>query len=109
VVTWPESGLHGLHAKPLRHLEELGYHSPLLRMFDHVVEKQFLKPENRASMLAQDGLLTCCKRSRNGVRRTLRNGPVGYPSISAALPTSSGKLGTRLGVGKVRRGRTTGN
>jgi len=80
VVTWPQLGLH---AKPRGILNILVYYSPLLRMFDHAVEEQFLKSENRALVLAQDGLLTCCKHLRNGVRRTLRNGSVGIRGQSA--------------------------
>ena len=32
----------------------LGYYSPLLAMFDHAVEERFLKPENRALVLARE-------------------------------------------------------
>ena len=49
VVTWTQLGLH---AKPCGILNVLGYYSPLLRMFDHAVEERFLKPENRALVLA---------------------------------------------------------
>ena len=31
-----------------------GYYSPLLAMFDHAVEERFLKPENRALVLARE-------------------------------------------------------
>ena len=51
VVTWTQLGLH---AKPCGILNVLGYYSPLLRMFDHSVEERFLKPENRALVLAGD-------------------------------------------------------
>ena len=51
VVTWTQLGLH---AKPCGILNVLGYYSPLLRMFDHAVEERFLKPENRALVLAGD-------------------------------------------------------
>ncbi len=44
----------GLHAKPCGILNVLGFYSPLLRMFDHAVEERFLKPENRALVLARD-------------------------------------------------------
>ena len=50
VVTWTQLGLH---AKPCGILNVLGYYSPLLRMFDHAVEERFLKPENRALVLAR--------------------------------------------------------
>jgi uncharacterized protein (TIGR00730 family) len=49
VVTWTQLGLH---AKPCGILNVLGYYSLLLKMFDHAVEERFLKPENRALVLA---------------------------------------------------------
>ena len=49
VVTWTQLGLH---AKPCGILNVLGFYSPLLRMLDHTVEERFLKPENRALVLA---------------------------------------------------------
>jgi uncharacterized protein (TIGR00730 family) len=49
VVTWTQLGLH---AKPCGILNTLGYYSPLLAMLDHAVEERFLKPENRALVLA---------------------------------------------------------
>src|SRR6202051_3917576 len=51
VVTWTQLGLH---AKPCGILNVSGFYSPLLRMFDHAVEERFLKPENRALVLARD-------------------------------------------------------
>ena len=51
VVTWSQLGLH---AKPCGILNVLGYYSPLLAMFDRAVEERFLKPENRALVLARD-------------------------------------------------------
>ncbi len=51
VVTWMQLGLH---AKPCGILNVMGYYSPLLRMLDHAVEERFLKPENRALVLARD-------------------------------------------------------
>jgi uncharacterized protein (TIGR00730 family) len=51
VVTWTQLGLH---AKPCGILNVLGFYSSLLRMFDHAVEERFLKPENRALVLARD-------------------------------------------------------
>src|ERR1700692_1789691 len=50
VVTWTQLGLH---AKPCGILNVLEYYSPLLAMFDHAVEERFLKPENRALVLAR--------------------------------------------------------
>ena|SRR6266853_3053036 len=51
VVTWTQLGLH---AKPCGVLNVLGYCSPLLAMFDHAVEERFLKPENRALVIARE-------------------------------------------------------
>jgi uncharacterized protein (TIGR00730 family) len=53
VVTWAQLGLH---AKPCGILNVLGYYSPLLAMFDHAVQERFLKPENRALVLARDSV-----------------------------------------------------
>src|ERR1019366_867598 len=50
-VTWAQLGLH---AKPCGILNVLGYYTPLLAMFDHAVEERFLKPENRALVLARE-------------------------------------------------------
>src|ERR1022692_4680686 len=51
VVTWTQLGLH---AKPCGILNVRRYYSPLLAMFDHAVEERFLKPENRALVLARE-------------------------------------------------------
>src|ERR1039457_6891851 len=51
VMTWTQLGLH---AKPCGILNVMGFYSPLLRMFDHAVEERFLKPEDRALVLARD-------------------------------------------------------
>ena len=51
VVTWTQLGLH---AKPCGILNVMGYYSPLLAMLDHAVEERFLKPENRALVLARE-------------------------------------------------------
>jgi hypothetical protein len=40
--------------KPCGILNVLGYYSPLLAMLDHAVEERFLKPENRALVLARE-------------------------------------------------------
>ncbi len=53
IVTWAQLGLH---AKPCGILNVLGYYSPLLAMLDHAVEERFLKPENRALVLARDSV-----------------------------------------------------
>ena len=53
IVTWAQLGLH---AKPCGILNVLGYYSPLLAMFDHAVQERFLKPENRALVLARDSV-----------------------------------------------------
>jgi uncharacterized protein (TIGR00730 family) len=51
VVTWSQLGLH---AKPCGILNVLGFYTPLLAMLDHAVEERFLKPENRALVLARE-------------------------------------------------------
>jgi uncharacterized protein (TIGR00730 family) len=51
VVTWAQLGLH---AKPCLVLNVLGYYTPLLAMFDHAMQERFLKPENRALVLARE-------------------------------------------------------
>lgn len=51
VLTWSQLGLH---AKPCGLLNVLGFYTPLLGMFDHAVEERFLKPENRALVLARE-------------------------------------------------------
>jgi uncharacterized protein (TIGR00730 family) len=51
IVTWAQLGLH---TKPCGILNVLGYYSPLLAMFDHAVEERFLKPQNRALVLARE-------------------------------------------------------
>jgi uncharacterized protein (TIGR00730 family) len=51
VVTWTQLGQH---AKPCGILNVLDFYTPLLAMFDHAVEEQFLKPENRALVLARE-------------------------------------------------------
>jgi hypothetical protein len=51
VLTWSQLGLH---AKPCGIVNVLGYYTPLLRMLDHAVDERFLKPENRALVIARD-------------------------------------------------------
>jgi uncharacterized protein (TIGR00730 family) len=51
VVTWTQLGLH---AKPCGILNVLGFYSPLLALLDHTVQERFLKPENRALVLARE-------------------------------------------------------
>jgi uncharacterized protein (TIGR00730 family) len=51
VLTWSQLGLH---AKPCGVVNVLGYYTPLLAMLDHAVQERFLKPQNRALVLARD-------------------------------------------------------
>jgi uncharacterized protein (TIGR00730 family) len=51
VLTWSQLGLH---AKPCGIVNVLGYYTPLLAMLDHAVQEHFLKPQNRALVLARD-------------------------------------------------------
>jgi len=51
VVTWSQLGLH---LKPCGILNVHDYYTPLLAMLDHAVEQRFLKPQNRALVLARN-------------------------------------------------------
>jgi len=51
VVTWSQLGLH---LKPCGIINVLEYFTPLLSMLDHAVEERFLKPQNRALILARN-------------------------------------------------------
>ena len=51
VLTWSQLGLH---AKPCGIVNLLGYYTPLLQMLDHAVDERFLKPQNRALVLARE-------------------------------------------------------
>jgi len=51
VLTWSQLGLH---AKPCGIVNVLGYYTPLLRMLDHSVDQRFLKPQNRALVIARE-------------------------------------------------------
>jgi uncharacterized protein (TIGR00730 family) len=53
IVTWSQLGLH---AKACGILNVQGYYSSLLAMFDHAVQERFLKPDNRALVLARDSV-----------------------------------------------------
>ena len=58
VLTWSQLGLH---AKPCGIVNVLGYYTPLLAMLDHAVQERFLKPQNRALVLARDTPLELLK------------------------------------------------
>ncbi|HSS97807.1 MAG TPA: TIGR00730 family Rossman fold protein [Terriglobales bacterium] len=49
IVTWAQLGLH---AKPCGILNVEGYYDHLLGLFDHAVAEKFLRPENRALVIA---------------------------------------------------------
>jgi len=51
VLTWSQLGLH---AKPCGIVNVLGYYTPLLQMLDHAVDERFLKPQNRALVIARE-------------------------------------------------------
>ncbi len=51
VVTWTQLGLH---AKPCGLLNVDGYYDPLLALFDAGVSERFIRPENRAIVLADE-------------------------------------------------------
>jgi uncharacterized protein (TIGR00730 family) len=50
-VTWTQLGLH---AKPCGLLNVCGFYSPLLTMFDRLVQERFLRPENRSLVLSRE-------------------------------------------------------
>ena len=50
-------GTTRLACEPCGILNVLGYYTPLLAMLDHAVEERFLKPENRALVLARDSVV----------------------------------------------------
>jgi uncharacterized protein (TIGR00730 family) len=50
VLTWTQLGLH---SKPCGILNARGFYSPLLAMFDHLVEEGFVKPAGRALVIAR--------------------------------------------------------
>jgi uncharacterized protein (TIGR00730 family) len=49
ILTW---GQLGFHVKPMGLLNLQGFYDPLLAMFDHAVREGFLRPQNRAMVLA---------------------------------------------------------
>jgi uncharacterized protein (TIGR00730 family) len=49
VLTWGQLGFHG---KPMGLLNVRGFYDPLLAMFDRAVDEGFLRPQNRAMVLA---------------------------------------------------------
>ncbi|MCL2636063.1 MAG: TIGR00730 family Rossman fold protein, partial [Betaproteobacteria bacterium] len=49
VLTW---GQLGFHVKPMGLLNVNGFYNPLLAMFDRAVADGFLRPQNRAMVLA---------------------------------------------------------
>ena len=51
VLTWSQLGLH---LKPCGIVNVLGYYTPLLATLDHAVSERFLKPQNRALVLARE-------------------------------------------------------
>jgi uncharacterized protein (TIGR00730 family) len=51
VLTWTQLGLH---SKPCGILNVMDFYSPLLAMFDRLVEERFLNAENRALVLARE-------------------------------------------------------
>ena len=51
IVTWAQLGLH---SKPCGILNVEGYYDQLLGLFDHAVEEKFVRPENRALVIAAE-------------------------------------------------------
>ena len=51
VLTWTQLGLH---SKPCGILNVVGFYSPLLAMFDHLVKEGFVRPAGRALVIARN-------------------------------------------------------
>jgi uncharacterized protein (TIGR00730 family) len=62
VLTWAQLGIH---EKPCGLLEVAGYWSHLLALFDHMVDRGFLRPEHRALVLAASDPRTLLDRLRD--------------------------------------------
>jgi len=50
ILTWAQLGLHN---KPVGVLNVSGYFNPLIRLLDHAVAEQFLKPEHRRLLIVE--------------------------------------------------------
>ena len=50
VVTWAQLGLH---SKPCALLNVKGFYDPLLRLLDHAIEEQFVKPKQRDLVIVE--------------------------------------------------------
>ena len=61
VLTWSQLGIQN---KPCGLLNVSGYYDPLLRLFDDAVAEGFLKPENRALVIASDNVEALVKACR---------------------------------------------
>lgn len=51
VITWTQLGLH---RKPCGVLNVAGYYDPLLRLFDHATDEQFVSPAHRALVISDE-------------------------------------------------------
>lgn len=51
VYTWAQIGIH---QKPFGLLNVNGYYTPLISLFDHMVDQQFLKVENREMVMVEE-------------------------------------------------------
>ena len=89
VVTWTQLGLH---AKPCGILNVLDYYTPLLKMFDHAVEERFLKPENRALVLARESsadLLRALERVASGAGGEMDQSG---DEVNQSVPTAQSRI-----------------
>jgi hypothetical protein len=48
IITWNQLGIY---TKPIGLLNVAGYYDPLLALFDHAVDRRFVRPEHRALVL----------------------------------------------------------
>ena len=71
MLTW---GQLGLHKKPMGILNLNGYYDELVHFLDKMVEKGFLKPENRSMVLLSNNIDDLLVKLKNYQARKLENG-----------------------------------
>jgi len=61
MLTWSQLGIHH---KPIGLLNVAGYYDPLISMFDHAVNEQFLHPDHRSMLIDSDDPVALIARMR---------------------------------------------
>ena len=51
MITWAQLGIH---AKPIGLLNTAGYYDPLVRLIDHAIDTEFLRPEHRDLIVVEE-------------------------------------------------------